>query len=108
MNSRNKYLMIIPLYGAIIILLILYIRTLLGKINKKLFFKLLFLCGIFGGISIYFSNLFLKIISVIFSIEIFMNSYRVLFAMILGGYLMNFYTYKVVNKNYDKLVIIKQ
>ncbi|MFW5794742.1 MAG: hypothetical protein ACOCV1_04585 [Bacillota bacterium] len=107
MNRKYRYLMIIPFYGTVIILFIFYFKSLFGKINLKVFRKLFFLCGFFGAFSIFISILFLKIIGIIFSTEAFMNNYGIYFAFVLGGYLMNIFTYKVLNKNFDKLVILK-
>jgi hypothetical protein len=86
----------------------MYIQVLLGKMKFKVLFKLLSLCALFGGFAIFVSILLLKIISLIINIESFVETYGMLFAFILGGYLMNIFTIKMINRYYEKLVIQEQ
>jgi len=108
MSKKMNYFIIIPIFGTIIILFTLYVQALKRKVRIKTLAKLWFAIGFFGGFAIFISILLLKIISLIISIESFVETYGMLFAFILGGYLMNIFTIKMINRYYDKLVIQEQ
>jgi hypothetical protein len=105
MSKKMNYLIIIPIFGTIIILFTLYVKALKSKVRFKILAKLWFAIGFFGGFAILLSILLLKFINLIISIESFVETYGMLFAFILGGYLMNVFTIKMINRYYDKLVI---
>ena len=98
MKEKLKYFMIIPIWGSIIIIVILFIELAKGKLKRKTFYSILFSIGFFGFLSILASAFFLVFINHIFDIATFLDNYGMLTAFVMGGYFMNIFTFSLVNK----------
>ncbi len=99
MNNKIKYLEYIPLWGSIILLIILYIKDI--KTNDRLtkeFIKLFFLTGLVGGISVFIIKLLLIYLSSLFNNLSFLKDYGFLIAFIIGGYIMNMFLFSLYKK----------
>lgn len=102
MNNKLKYLAVMPLYGSIIILVGMFIKAMKHEINIKRFYKFFIACGLFGGSAILILMLFLLFISTLVDIQNYIG-YGVLTIVIIGGYLMNIFTFTLLNKRWDDL-----
>ena len=67
MNKKINLLIIIPIYGAIILMIWLFIKMIKEEINKKNFYSIFISSALFGFLSILVIILFLKFINVKFS-----------------------------------------
>ena len=103
MNKKINYLAIIPIYGTIILLLWLFIKMTKQEINKKKFHAYFISSALFGFLSVLIMILFLNFINSLVDITDFINNYGMLFAFILGGYLMNIFTFTLINKKWNGL-----
>lgn len=103
MNKKMNYLAIIPIYGAVILLFWLFIKMARGEIDKKRFHAYFISSALVGFLSILISILFLNFINSLIDITNFINSYGILIASIAGGYLMNFFTFVLINKKWNDL-----
>lgn len=98
MNKKMNLFAILPLFGSIIVLLWLFVKVIKKEINKKRFYLYFFSCGLVGGISIWLLRIFVLFLNnqLNFSDELF--SVATIIAEILGGYLMNLFTFLLLNK----------
>ena len=103
MNKKINYLAIIPIYGTVILLFWLFIKMARGKINKKKFHTYFIISVLFGFLSVLISILFLNFINSFIDISNFINSYGIIIAFIVGGYLINLYTFTLINKKWNDL-----
>ena len=103
MNKKLKFLAIIPLFGTIILWFWLFVKLLKQVINKKKFNAYFASSALFGFLSILIILLFLKFINSLVNIDIFIDNYGIVFAFIVGGYLMNLYTFTLIYKKWDEL-----
>ena len=103
MNKKMNYLAIIPIYGTVILLFWLFIKMIKDEVNKKNFYAYFISSGLFGFLSILVIILFLNFINSFADISNFLNCYGILVAFIVGGYLMNFFTFILVNKKWNDL-----
>ena len=103
MNKKINYLAIIPIFGTVILFLWLYIKMEKQKINKKKFNAYFISSALFGFLSILITILFLNFINSLVDISNFINSYGILVAFIVGGYLMNLFTFTLINKKWNDL-----
>ena len=103
MNKKINYLAIIPVYGTCIVLIILFIKTIRQEITRKKMIMYMFSCALVGFLSILISMLFLKFINDLTNHETFINTYGVWIGFILGGYIMNIFTFVLINKHHDEL-----
>lgn len=103
MNKKINYLAIIPIFGTIILLFWLFIKMAKQEINKKKFRAYFISSALFGFLSILITILFLNFINSLVDISNFINSYGILVAFIVGGYLMNLFTFTLINKNWNDL-----
>ena len=71
MNNKIYYLAIIPLYGTVIVLLFLFIKTIKDEIDKKKFISLFIRCSLFASLYIIFSMLLFAFLYKVFSIQFF-------------------------------------
>ena len=107
MNKKINYLAIIPIYGTIILLLWLFIKMTKQEINKKKFHAYFISSALFGFLSVLIMILFLNFINSLVDITDFINNYGMLVAFIVGGYLMNIFTFTLINKKWNGLKLIK-
>lgn len=103
MNKKMNYLAIIPIYGTVILLFWLFIKMARGEINKKKFHAFFISSVLFGFLSVLISILFLNFVNSFIDIINFINSYGILVAFIVGGYLMNLFTFTLINKKWNDL-----
>ena len=101
MDKKLKYLKYVPLYGAINMMLVLFIKATKKELNYDKFMKMFWNIGLISA-AIVFSLIFLLIVinSFIVSIPI-----PIIFLLIIvvGGYLVYFYAFKTVDRNYIDL-----
>lgn len=102
MNKKLKYLSIIPLYGTCILFVYLFILSLKDKISKKNFFKSFILCTIVSAISWYMVMMIVYIVSKKL-IHFDFYSIGVIITMIIGGYIINAFTFKYVDIKWNYL-----
>lgn len=103
MNKKINYLVIIPIFGTVILFFWLFIKMAKQKINKKKFNAYFISSALFGFLSILITILFLNFINSLVDISNFINSYGILVAFIVGGYLMNLFTFTIINKKWNDL-----
>ena len=103
MNKKMNYLAIIPIYGTVILLFWLFIKMARGNINKKKFHAYFISSALFGFLSILVAILLLNFINSLIDISSFIDSYGILIAFIVGGYLMNLFTFTLINKKWNDL-----
>ena len=100
MNKKINYLAIIPIFGTVILLLWLFIKMIREEINKKKFHAYFISSALFGFLSILVAILLLNFINSFIDISSFIESYGILIAFIVGGYLMNLFTFTLINKKW--------
>ena len=103
MNKKINYLAIIPIFGTVILLLWLFIKTTREEINKKKFHAYFISSALLGFLSILVAILLLNFINSLTDITSFINSYGIFIAFIVGGYLMNLFTFTLINKKWNDL-----
>ena len=102
MNKKLKYLSIIPLYGTCVLFVYLFILSLKDKISKKKFFKSFFICAIISAICWYMVMMIVYIVSEKL-IHFDFNSVGLIISMIIGGYIINAFTFKYVDIKWNYL-----
>lgn len=103
MNKKINCLAIIPIFGTAILFFWLFIKMTKQKINKNKFNAYFISSALFGFLSILITILFLNFINSLVDISNFINSYGILVAYIVGGYLMNLFTFTLINKKWNDL-----
>lgn len=103
MNKKMNYLVILPIFGTVILWLWLFIKMVREKINKKKFHAYFISSALFGFLSILIIILFLNFINSLVDGTNFVNSYGIVIAFIIGGYLMNLFTFALINKKWNVL-----
>lgn len=103
MNKKTNYLAIIPIFGSVILFLWLYIKLLKHEINTKKFLACFISSALLGFLSIVVVMLFLYFINYLFDIKIFIENYGMIVAFVIGGYLLNLFSFVSINKNWDNL-----
>ena len=98
-----NFLAILPIGGSIILLFWLFIKMVKREINKKKFDAYFISSALFGFLSILVTILLLNFVNSLIDITNFINSYGLLIAFIVGGYLMNLFTFTLINKKWDDL-----
>lgn len=104
MNKKINYLAIIPIFGTVILLLWLFIKMIREEINKKKFHAYFISSVLFGFLSILVAILLLNFINSLIDISSFIENYGILIAFIVGGYLMNLFTFTLINKKWNDLI----
>lgn len=104
MNKKINYLATIPIFGTVILLLWLFIKMIREEINKKKFHAYFISSALFGFLSILVAILLLNFINSLIDISSFIESYGILIAFIVGGYLMNLFTFTLINKKWNDLI----
>lgn len=102
MNKKLKYLSIIPLYGTCVLFVYLFILSLKDKISKKKFFKSFFICAIVSAICWYMVMMIVYIVSEKL-IHFDFNTIGLILTMIIGGYIINAFTFKYVDIKWNYL-----
>lgn len=102
MNKKLKYLSVIPLYGACILFLYLFVLSLKDKISKKKFFKSFFICAIVSAICWYIVMMIVYIVSEKL-IRFDFKTIGLILTMIIGGYIINAFTFKYVDVKWNYL-----
>ncbi|MCH5171378.1 MAG: hypothetical protein J1F31_00895 [Erysipelotrichales bacterium] len=103
MNKKLNFCAIFPIYGSCVLLFVLFIKMLKHKINRKKFYIYFFSCGLFGFLSILLIIMALKYVNYITNYKTFIDSYGILIGFIIGGYVMNLFTFLLINKHYNDL-----
>ena len=103
MNKKMNYLVIIPIFGTVILLLWLFIKMVKQEINKERFHAYFISSALFGFLFILIVILFLNFINSLVDITNFINSYGILLEFVIGGYLMNLFTFTLINKKWNDL-----
>ena len=103
MGRKLNYLRIIPLYGAIILWLYLFIKLVKQEINKRIFCKYFWRCGLLSGFLFLALMLGLVLISKMVDINGYIG-YGIIMVVIIGGYLINLATFKALNQYCDELI----
>ena len=98
-----NYFAVIPIWGAIILLVWLFVKALKQEINRKRFNTCLMSSALVGFISIMVVVLLLKLIDTAVDISDFTSRYGVIVSFVAGGYLMNLFTFLLINKKWDRL-----
>lgn len=98
MNKKMNYLAAIPIYGSIILLLWLFIKTIKYEIERKQFNAIFVSCAVVGFLSILVSVLLMKFLNTLVAETGFINDYGLTIAFVLGGYIMNLFTFRLANK----------
>lgn len=96
-------LAIIPVFGSVILLFWLFTKMIKQKINKKKFNAYFISCTLVGFFSVSICILFLYFINFLKDITDFINDYGFFVAYIIGGYLLNLYTFILINKKWCDL-----
>ena len=73
------------------------------EINKKKFHAYFISSALFGFLSILIAILFLNFVNSLTVITNFINSYGIIVAFLVGGYLMNLFTFSLINKKWNEL-----
>ena len=102
MNKKLKYLSSIPLYGTCILFVYLFILSLKDKISKKKFLKSFFICAIVSAICWFMVMMIVYIVSEKL-IHFDFNTIGLIITMIIGGYIINAFTFKYVDIKWNYL-----
>jgi hypothetical protein len=103
MNKKINYLAIIPIFGTVFLLFLLFVKMARGKINKKMFHTYFISSSLLGFLAILTIILLLNFVNSIINITSFINSYGIVVALIVGGYLVNLFTFTLINKKWNDL-----
>ncbi len=103
MNKKMNYLVIIPVFGAVILLLWLFIKMAKQEINKKKFHTYFISSALFGFLSILVTILLLNFVNSLTNITNFIDSYGIVVSFVVGVYLMNLFTFTLINKKWNDL-----
>lgn len=98
MDKKMNWLAAIPIYGSVIIMLWLFIKTIKKEINMKQLSAYLASSALVGFLSILVSVLLFKFVGAIFLNSPFFNDYGLILGFVLGGYLTNLFTFAMINK----------
>ena len=102
MNKKLNFLAIIPVFGTVILLVYLFFLALKKDISRKKFMITFWICGIVSGIC--WIGIFL-----IFSLlanklpDLFVGTNWIPVAIVIAGYMMNFFTFVFLNKKWKNL-----
>ena len=100
MTKKVNYLAAAPIYGSVILLFLLFIKTIKQEIDVKEFVACFVSSGFMGFLSILVSVLLFKFINMLLITSMFINDYGLLLGFVLGGYFMNLFTFTMVNKRF--------
>ncbi len=100
---KMKILAVIPLWGAIILLFWLFIKAVKQEINRKKFRACFVATALIGFLSILAVVLLLGFVSSLNVLTEFVQTYGMLVAIIVGGYIMNLFAFVKINKHWTDL-----
>lgn len=104
-NKKINVLAMFPIFGSVILIILLYIKMVKKEIDRKKFFAFLFCTGLFGFVSILLITLLLKFVNSIIDISSFINNTGLIISFVVGGYFMNLYSFSFINKKWSDLEI---
>ena len=102
MEKNVKYLSIVPLFGSVILLFYLFIKSFKGEIDKKRFFIFFYSSGFVGFCSILVVIMSLNLVNYLFDIQEFILNFGLSTAFVFGGYLLNLFTFTIAIKKWGK------
>lgn len=105
MNKDMNYLAVIPLYGAVILMAWLFIKGMRHEVHFKKAVKYFFLCGLIGVASMVVVALLALLVNSLVAEPNFFVKYFRLFILLIGGYIMNIFSFLLINKKWDELSI---
>ncbi len=105
MNKDMNYLAVIPLYGAVILMAWLFIKGMRHEVHFKKAVKYFFLCGLIGVASMVVVALLALLVNSLVTEPNFFVKYFRLFILLIGGYIMNIFSFLLINKKWDELSI---
>ena len=102
MDKKLSYLRYIPLYGTIIVIFVLFVKAVKKELNYSKFMKLFFKIGFMTAGII----LPLQLLLIVINNYVIRISLPIIFlvTIFLGGYLMNYFAFKMINKKYNELL----
>lgn len=103
MNKKMNYLAIFPILGSFVLLFWLFIKAIKDQINKKIFMTFFFSIGLFSVLVMLVVVLCINFIYSLTGTNDFLSNYGPMIAYIITGYLMNLFTFILINKEWDKL-----
>ncbi len=106
MSRKLNYLAAVPLYGTVVLWLLLFWRVVRQEISKKKFNTYFWRCGLLGGFIYIALMLGLVVVSKVVDIKEYIG-YGILVVLVIGGYLLNLITFKTLNKHWDELVVCR-
>lgn len=98
MNRKMWWLAILPIYGTVIMVFLLFIKVFRRELEMKKFMVCLFSSGLLGFLSILIAVLLFKFLNFLFIGNNFLNNYGLALGFLLGGYLMNFFVFTMIIK----------
>ena len=109
MNKDMNYLAVIPLYGAVIFStndkFISISLSMRHEVHFKKAVKYFFLCGLIGVASMVVVALLALLVNSLVTEPNFFVKYFRLFILLIGGYIMNIFSFLLINKKWDELSI---
>lgn len=98
MKKKMNFLAVIPIYGTVIIMLWMFVQTIKQRIPMKRFVVYLASTALAGFLSILFSILLFIFIGKLFLTSTLINEHGIVMGFVLGGYLLNLFTFTMINK----------
>ncbi len=105
MNKDMNYLAVIPLYGTIILMVWLFIKGMKHEVHFKKAVKYFFLCGLIGGATMVVVVLLAVLVNSLVAEPNIVVKYFRLGILLIGGYIMNIFSFLLINKKWDELSI---
>ncbi len=100
--KKINFLVWIPVYGTVILFFWLFVKKIRNEINNKFHFYFI-ISSLFGFLSFIVVILFLLFLKNIFHMDEFVQQYGFFTTIILGGYLMNLFSFFLLNKKWNDL-----
>lgn len=104
MNKKINYLAVIPIWGSVVLLFGLFIKVIKNKVCRKKFHAYFISCALMGALSIIVTVFFLHFLNSMIDISRFIEKYGRIVAFSIGGYLMNLFTFVLINKSWENLM----
>ena len=100
MKNKINYLALIPIWGTIILFFWLFLKTAKQEVERKAFRLCFILSGFVGFLTIQGTILLVLVVCRLTDIEVTdtVYGYANLIAYIVGGYLLNLFSFILVNK----------
>ncbi len=103
MNKKMNCLAVLPIFGSVSLLLWLFVKMVKQEVNPYKFHAYFISSALFGFVSILATVLFLDFINSLIIVSDFIRNYGLFAAFIIGGYIMNFFTFTLINKKWNDL-----